>query len=38
MGLLGVEGTIRASVGMYTTSEDVDQLLEALPKAIRMLS
>ena len=38
MGLLGVEGTIRASVGMYTTSEDVDQLLESLPKAIRMLS
>jgi len=38
MGLLGVEGTIRASVGIYTTSEDVDQLLSALPKAMKMLS
>ena len=37
MGLLGVEGTIRASVGIYTSREDIEQLLSALPKAIRML-
>lgn len=37
MGQLGVEGTIRASVGIYTTLEDIEQLLEALPKAMRML-
>jgi len=37
MGLLGVEGTIRASVGIYTSREDIEQLLSALPKAIQML-
>lgn len=37
MKVLGVEGTIRASIGLYTTMEDLDQLLVALPKAINML-
>ena len=34
---LGVEATVRASVGLYTTPEDIDQLLHALPKVIEML-
>ncbi len=34
---LGVQATVRASVGLYTTHDDVAQLLDALPRAYRML-
>ena len=34
---LGVPGTVRASVGLYNTKEDVDTLVVALKKAIMML-
>jgi SufS family cysteine desulfurase len=34
---LGVSATVRASVGLYTSREDVAQLLEALPRVRRML-
>jgi cysteine desulfurase/selenocysteine lyase len=34
---LGVEGTARASVGLYTNKEDIDQLASALEKAKEML-
>ena len=38
MSALNVDSTVRASVGIYTTREDIDQLLEALPKVIEMLA
>ena len=34
---LGVPGTVRASVGLYNTEEDVDVFISALKKAIMML-
>ena len=34
---LGVPGTLRASVGLYNTKEDIDKLLAALERAIMML-
>lgn len=34
---LGVPGTVRASVGLYNTKEDVDVFISALKKAIMML-
>ncbi|MEM9469888.1 MAG: cysteine desulfurase [Pseudomonadota bacterium] len=33
----GIEGTARASVGMYTNKDDIDQLVTALEKAKNML-
>ena len=35
--LLGVPGTVRASVGLYNTQEDVDAFISALKKSIMML-
>lgn len=37
MQILGVSGTIRASLGLYSDKQDIDQLCEGLHKAIRML-
>ena len=34
---LGVPGTVRASIGLYNTKEDVDVFISALKKAIMML-
>ena len=34
---LGVPGTVRASVGLYNTKEDIDAFIAALKKAIMML-
>ena len=34
---LGVPGTVRASVGLYNTKEDIDAFVVALKKAIMML-
>ena len=34
---LGVPGTLRASVGLYNTTEDIDKLIAALERAIMML-
>ena len=34
---LGVPGTLRASVGLYNTKEDIDKLVAALERAIMML-
>ena len=34
---LGVPGTLRASVGLYNTKEDIDKLVAALKRAIMML-
>ena len=34
---LGVPGTVRASVGLYNTKEDIDTFISALKKAIMML-
>ena len=35
--LLGVPGTVRVSVAMYNTKEDIDTFIAALKKAILML-
>ena len=37
MKIMGVEATIRASIGLYTDKDDIDRLCEALGKAKRML-
>ena len=37
MQRFGIEGTIRASIALYNNKEDVDQLIEGLDKAERML-
>lgn len=37
MTRFGIEGTIRASFGLYTDAQDIDQLIEGLEKARRML-
>ena len=34
---LGVPGTVRASVGLYNTREDINAFISALKKAIMML-
>jgi cysteine desulfurase/selenocysteine lyase len=34
---LGVPGTVRASVGLYNTKEDIDAFIVALKRAIMML-
>jgi cysteine desulfurase/selenocysteine lyase len=38
MRRLGVPGTIRASLGLYSTREDIDQLVQGLYKAKEMLT
>ena len=35
---LGVPGTIRASLALYNTREDIDALIRALETAVAMLS
>lgn len=37
MRCYGIPGTVRASFAMYNTTEEVDRLISALEKAIRML-
>lgn len=37
MEYLGLPGTIRASFGLYNTSEEVDMFIDAMKKAINML-
>lgn len=36
--LLGVPGTVRASVALYNTQDDIDCFMEALQRAVAMLS
>lgn len=38
MRAMGVDGTIRASIGLYTVKDDIDQLINGLKKAKDMLS
>jgi cysteine desulfurase/selenocysteine lyase len=38
MNVLGIEGTIRASIGLYTNENDIDSLVQGLHKAKEMLS
>jgi cysteine desulfurase/selenocysteine lyase len=38
MERLGLPGTVRASMALYNTSDDVDQLLEAVAKAKQLLT
>ncbi|MCB1563631.1 MAG: cysteine desulfurase [Alphaproteobacteria bacterium] len=38
MARLGVEGTVRASLGLYSNRNDIDQLVEGLEKAKDLLS
>lgn len=38
MEAFGIEGTARASIGLYTNKEDIDQLITALNKAKEMLA
>lgn len=38
MQRLGVEGTVRASIGLYTNQNDIDSMLHGLHKAKEMLS
>jgi cysteine desulfurase / selenocysteine lyase len=38
MARLGLTGTIRASLGVYSTRDDIDQLVESLYKAKEMLT
>lgn len=37
MHRFGIPGTVRASFAMYNTKEEIDELIEGLQKAIRML-
>lgn len=37
MARFGITGTLRASFAAYNTNEEVEQLGEALEKALRML-
>jgi cysteine desulfurase/selenocysteine lyase len=37
MRMLGIEGTLRLSVGLYTNKEDIDKFIKALQRAINML-
>ena len=38
MDRLGIEGTVRASFGLYNTREDVDALAGAIEKAKELLA
>ena len=38
MNALGVEATVRASFGMYTTAEDIDRLIDGVQDAIKVLA
>ncbi|PZO77948.1 MAG: cysteine desulfurase, partial [Micavibrio aeruginosavorus] len=38
MKAFGIEGTIRASIGLYTNENDIDSLIQGLKKAKDMLS
>lgn len=38
MDRLGIEGTCRASLAFYNTTEEIDQLAKALQRAIKMLA
>jgi cysteine desulfurase/selenocysteine lyase len=38
MKRFGIPGTVRASLAMYNTKEEVDRLTSALKKAIKMLT
>jgi cysteine desulfurase/selenocysteine lyase len=38
MKRFGIPGTVRASFAMYNTKEEVDKLVKAIKKAIKMLS
>ena len=38
MNVLGVEGTVRASFGVYNTKEEIDAFMVALEKAVAILS
>lgn len=37
MAKLGIDGCLRASIGLYTVKEDIDQLVEGLHKAAKLL-
>ena len=37
MRVLGIEGTVRASFGVYNTKEEVDVFVDAVKKAAMML-
>ncbi len=37
MDRLGLPGTIRASLALYNTREEIDALVEALHRVVRML-
>jgi cysteine desulfurase/selenocysteine lyase len=38
MNFLGVTSTARASIGMYTSKEDIDNLIISLEKAIKIFN
>jgi len=38
MKRFGIPGTVRASFALYNTKEEVDRLISALKKAIKMLA
>ena len=38
MNRLGIPGTTRASLAMYNTKEEIDELIIGLDKTIKMLS
>ena len=38
MEYLGLSGTIRASFGLYNTSQEVDLFIDAVKKAVNMLA
>ena len=37
MQKFGIEGTVRASIGMYNTLEEIDRLIDGIKKAKLML-
>ena len=37
MERFGIDGTVRASLGLYSTQGDVDQFINALHKAYKLL-
>jgi len=38
MHRLGIEGTVRASIGIYNTKEDIDKLIDGIHRVITMFS
>jgi len=38
MALYGIPGTVRASIGLYNTKEEIDTLVKGVKKAVSMLS